>query len=135
MPAAYVVKTVVEGQPFPGVFGELKAGRARIGWSYQDDLDLRSLLGRIEQEEQLNEDERDARRCLGFFTRVELEDYLIYPHQPNRGKFSVVQVTGDYDYSTEQDGLDEDFRSFRPCVLKTPEPVDMYDQISGEVLL
>ena len=76
MPAAYVVKTVVEAQPFPGVFGELKAGRARIGWSYQDNLDLRLLLGRIEQEEQLNEDERDARRCLGFLTRVESEDYL-----------------------------------------------------------
>ena len=38
MPAAYVVKTVVEGQPFPGVFGELEAGKARIGWSYQDTL-------------------------------------------------------------------------------------------------
>ena len=134
MPAAYVVKTVIEGQPFPGVFGELKSGQARIGWSYQDNLDLRLLLGRIEQGEQLNEDERDARRCLGFLTRVKLEDYLIYPHQPNRGKFSVVQVTGEYDYSTEQDGLDEDFRSFRPCVLKTPEPVDMYDQIVSSQL-
>ena len=129
MPAAYVVKTVVEGQPIPGVFDELKAGRARMGWSYQDNLDLRLLLGRIEQGEQLDEHERGAKRCLGFLTKVKLEDYLIYPHQPNRGKFSVVQVTGDYDYSTEQDGLDEDFRSFRPCVLKTPEPVDMYDEI------
>ena len=129
MPAAYVVKTVVEGQPFPGVFGELKAGRARIGWSYQDNLDLRLLLGRIEQGKQLNEDERAAKRCLGFLARVESEDYLLYPHQPVRGQFSVVQVTGEYDYSTEQDGLGEDFRSFRPCLLKTPEPVDMYDEI------
>ena len=129
MPAAYVVKTVVEGQPFPGVFGELKAGRARIGWSYQDNLDLRLLVTRIEQGEQLNQDERDAKRCLGFLTRVESEDYLLYPHQPVRGQFSVVQVTGEYDYSTEQDSLDEDFRSFRPCLLKTPEPVDMYDEI------
>ena len=70
MLTVFVVKTVVEGQPFPDVFGELKAGRARIGWSYQDNLDLRLLLGRIEQEEQLNEDERDARRCLGFLREV-----------------------------------------------------------------
>ena len=130
MPAAYVVKAVdKEGRPFPGVFDELKAGRARMGWSYQDNLDLRLLLGRIEQGEQLDEDERDAKRCLGFLTRVESEDYLLYPHQPDRGQFSVVQVTGEYDYSTEQDGLSEDFRSFRPCLLKTPEPVDMYDEI------
>ena len=129
MPAAYVVKAVVEGQPFPRVFDELKAGRARIGWSYQDDLDLRLLVTRIEQGEQLNQDERDAKRCLGFLTRVESEDYLLYPHQPVRGRFSVVQVKGDYDYSTDKDGLDEDFRSFRPCLLKTPKPVAMYDEI------
>ena len=75
MPAAYVVKTVAEGQPFPGVFGELKAGRARIGWSYQDNLDLRLLLGRIEQGEQLNEDERDACNASGcpLFTDKRLQ--------------------------------------------------------------
>ena len=129
MPAAYVVKTVDEGQPFPGVFDELKAGRARIGWSYQDTLDLRLLVSRIEQGAHLNQDERDAKRCLGFLTKVESEDYLLYPHQPVRGQFSVVQVTGEYDYSTDKDGLDGDFRSFRPCLLKTPEPVDMYDEI------
>ena len=58
MPTAYVVKTVVEGQPFPGVFGELKAGRARIGWSYEDYLDLRLPVSRIEQGKQLSKHER-----------------------------------------------------------------------------
>ena len=129
MQEAYVVKTADDGQPVPGVFDELKAGRARIGWSYQDNLDLRLLFIRIEQGKQLDEDERDARRCLGFLTRVNSEDYLLYPHQPDRGLFSVVQVKGDYYYSTDKDGLSEDFRSFRPCLLKTPEPVDMYDEI------
>ena len=129
MPAAYVVKTVHEGQPFPGVFDELKAGRARIGWSYEDNLDLRVLHDKIEQGKPLDEDQQDARRCLGFLTRVNPEDYLIYPHQPDRGQFSVVQVKGEYDYSTQKDGLEEDFRSFRHCLLKTPNPVDMYDEI------
>ena len=129
MLTVFVVKAVKEGQPVPGVFDELKAGRARMGWSYQDNLDLRLVLGRIEQGEQLDEDERDAKRCLGFLTRVKLEDYLLYPHQPERGLFSVVQVKGDYKYSTDKDGLDEDFRSLRACSLKTPEPVDMYDEI------
>lgn len=129
MPAAYVVKTVHEGQPFPGVFDELKAGRARIGWSYEDNLDLRVLHDKIEQGKLLDEDQQDARRCLGFLTRVNPEDYLIYPHQPDRGQFSVVQVKGEYDYSIQKDGLEKDFRSFRPCLLKTPNPVDMYDEI------
>ena len=130
MPEAFVVKTVDDnGQPIRGVFDELKAGRARIGWSYQDNLDLRSLLRRIKQGEALNEDERKARRCLGFLTKVKSEDYMLYPHQPVRGQFSVVQVEGKYNYSTHEDSLNGDFRSFRPCVLKTPQPVDMYDEI------
>ena len=129
MLTVFVVKAVKEGQPIPGVFDELKAGRARMGWSYQDNLDLRLLLGRIAQGEQLDEDERGAKRCLGFLTRVKLEDYLLYPHQPERGLFSVVQVKGDYKYSTDKHGLDRDFRSLRACSLKTPEPVDMYDEI------
>ena len=133
MLTVFVVKAVEEGQPFPGVFDELKAGRARMGWSYQDNLDLRLLLGRIEQGEQLDEHERGAKRCLGFLTKVKLEDYLLYPHQPERGLFSVVQVKGDYKYSTDKDGLTtasgRDFRSLRACSLKTPEPVDMYDEI------
>ncbi len=101
MPAVFVVRTVHDGQPIPGVFDELQAGRARIGWSYEDYLDLRLLLRKIKQGETLNEDEQAAKRCLGFLTRVEVGDYLLYPNQPERGRFSVVQVTGEYDYSTE----------------------------------
>ena len=130
MPAVFVVRTVYDnGQPIPGVFDELQAGRARIGWSYEDNLDLRLIRRKREQGETLNKDEQAAKRCLGFLTRVESQDYFLYPNQPERGRFSVVQVTGEYDYSTDQDGLSGDFRSFRPCSLKTPEPVDMHDEI------
>ena len=125
----FVVKAVDEGQPVSGVFDELKAGRARMGWSYQDNLDLRLLHGKNEQGEQLDEHEQGAKRCLGFLTEVNLEDYLLYPHQPERGLFSVVQVKGDYKYSTDKDGLNGDFRSLRACSLKTPEPLGMYDEI------
>ena len=34
MPDAFVVKTVKNGQPVHGVWNELKARRARIGWSW-----------------------------------------------------------------------------------------------------
>lgn len=132
MSNAFVVKAVTDeepSQPIPGVFDEFVAGRARIGWSYQDSLDLRVLLHKYEHGEQLDKHERGARRCLGFLTRPNLGDYLLYPHQPERGKFTVVQVTGEYGYSTPENGLDGDFRSFRPCTLITPQAVDMYDEI------
>ena len=129
MPRAYVVKAVADGWPIPGVFEELRAGRARIGWSYQDDLDLRFMKEKISKGTPLNKAQKDAKRCLGFLTRVASKDYLIYPHQPDRGQFCVVQVTGEYDYSPAEKGLNGDFRSFRPCSLMTAEPVAMYDEI------
>lgn len=131
MSQAYVVKTTDKdsGEPIPGVFEELQAGRARIGWSYRDDLDLRLIQDKIQQRSPLNKCEQDAKRCLGFLTGPALDDYLLYPHQPDRGQFYVVQVKGEYDYSAAEDGLDGDFRSFRPCSLMTAEPVDMYDEI------
>ena len=130
MTSAFVVRAAVSKVPIPGVFDELQAGFARIGWSYQDNLDLRLLRDKFEQEKPLDADEREAtRRCLGFLTRIEVGDYLLYPHQPATGHFSVVQVTGEYDYSTPEDGLEEDFRSFRPCMLITPDPVGMRDEI------
>lgn len=130
--SVFVVKAVDDehpAQPIQGVFEELTAGRARIGWSYLDRLDLRIIRGMRERGEPLDEDQQGAVRCLGFLTRVEVDDFLVYPHQPQRGSFTVVQVTGDYDYSSEDDGLNGDFRSVRPCALRTPEPVDWYDEI------
>lgn len=129
MPAVYVVKTTREWEPIPGVFDELQAGRARIGWSYQDNLDLRLINEKINQGRRLNRAEQEAKRCLGFLTRVAAEDYLIYPHQSVRGQFCVVRITDEYDYSAPEDGIGGDFRSFRPCSLVTPSPVDWYDEI------
>ena len=117
------------GQPIPGVFGELQKGRARIGWSSLDNQDLRLLQEKIRQWEILDADEREARRCLGFLTRVERDDYLLYPHQPVRKQFAVVQIKGKYCYSKRADGLNKDFRSVRHCCLLTPEPVALNDEI------
>ena len=130
MPRVFVVRAVDHsGQPVPGVFRELEAGRARIGWSYEDKLDLRLIRKKIDQGEPLDDEEQDARMCLGFLTRVNPTDFLLYPHQPVRGQFAVVQVNGEYDYSTREDGLNEDFRSFRPCCLFTSDPVALRDEI------
>ena len=131
MPRVYVVKTTdkYSGEPIPGVFEELQNGRARIGWSYRDDLDLRLIEEKSRKGSPLDEDEQDAKRCLGFLTRPAWNDYLVYPHQPKRRQFCIVQVKGKYEYLSEDDSLNGDFRSFRCCSLITPESVDMYDEI------
>ena len=132
MPAVWVVRTTDDGWPGEGVFDELERGYARIGWSSEDSQDLRLIWETIQQGTPLNASQSKARRCLRFYTEVEEgegSDCLIYPHQPERGKFSVVRVTGPYGYSGPQDHLNGDYRSYRPCSLITPNPVDMYDEI------
>ena len=129
MEAVYVVKTTYNWQPISGVFDELQAGRARMGWSSRDNQDLRLIKEKITGRQPLEENEQEVKRCLGFLTRPVVGDYFIYPHQPARRQFCVVQVTGEYDYSAEENGINGDFRSFRPCSLITPSPVDWYDEI------
>lgn len=134
MARAFVVKAVDNGWPIDGVFRELQSGRARIGWSNRDDLDLRLIQDKLSKETSLNEDQKNARRCLGFLTKVAPGDYLIYPHQPERGQFCVVRATGEYDFLDEEKGLNGDFRSIRPCSLVTMEPVNTYDEIVSSQL-
>ncbi len=127
MTQAFVVRAVEKdtGKPIEGVFDELVAGKARIGWSSEDDEDLRKIKNM--EGRNLSKSQRDAKKCLGFLTRVHKDDYLLYPHQPERSKFAVVRVAGEYGYD---DGLDSgDFRSFRPCVLLTKTPVRWDDEI------
>ena len=51
MPRAFVVKALDDGWPIPGVFEELRAGRARIGWSSRDDQDLRLIQEKVDRGE------------------------------------------------------------------------------------
>ena len=132
MTRVWVLKTTDKdtGQPVAGVFEELKAGQARMGWSWADKLDLRVIWEKLKQGNPLDKEQKEAKRCLNFLRYVNLGDYIIYPHQPKRGQFSVVKITGEYDYSDATGGLGgDDFRSFRPCSLETPSPVGMRDKI------
>lgn len=105
-----------------------------MGWSWNDKLDLRVIQEKRNQGEPLDEDQKEAIDCLGFLNYVNLGDYIIYPHQPKRERFSVVKITGEYDYSDATEGLKSDFRSFRLCSLETPSPVHMYDEIVPSTL-
>ena len=123
----WVVRTTHKGtgRPVEGVFDELCRGCARIGWSSEDDEDLR-IIHKIKGED-LNERQEEAKRCLRFLNEMEEGDVILYPHQPERYKLSVVRVIGEYGYDH---GLGNgDFRSVRPCELISKKPVDMYDEI------
>lgn len=122
---AFVVRTTKNDYPIPGVFDSLKSGRATIGWSYLDRQDLRIIERTWEEGGALDSDQLEARRCLAFLHKPTCGDYLLYPHQPEQRKFTVVTVAGEYDYAPTGD----DFRSFRPCKLVSSNPFSVYDPI------
>ena len=90
MAAVYVVRTEDKGKPILGVFDELRAGRARIGWSYEDALDLRLIGEAAKQGRELSKAEHKAKRCMGFLTRPVRNDYLLYPIINQNGECSVL---------------------------------------------
>lgn len=116
MPNVYIIRTEHEGEPIAGIVEEISKGRACIGWSWLDKLDLRKMTKKLDAGKRLDKEQQWAKRCLGFLWWIEEGDILIYPNQPERRKFTVCRVTGEYDYSPEGI-LDDDFRSFRPCEL------------------
>jgi hypothetical protein len=71
----------------------------------------------------------------GFLDRINVDeaaqrgDYLVYPHQPEYGKFMIVEATGPYQFAVAGDSLSGDFRSYRTCRLVTTSPLDWYDPI------
>ena len=120
MPTVFFIKAWSHdypGRAIPGVFESLQNGNARIGWSYEDRLDLRILQAGRRTGQALDAEEQDAWRCRRFLEEVMHGDYLIYPHQNGYRQFVIAQVTGDYDYAPMNDSLNGDFRSFRPLSL------------------
>ena len=120
---AFVVRAAERGWPILGVFDALLDGRATIGWSRFDNQNLRVIDKTLSEGGTLDENQQEARLCLGFLRNPSFGHYLLYPHQPEGRQFFVVKVDGDYDYGP----AGKDFRSFRPCVAVTPKPVSMYD--------
>ena len=86
---------------------ELKAGRLRQGWSNGHALDLRTISAAIKRGEQLSEAQKQCwrgnRRLLPTEPDgVKPEDYIIIPHLPEEGFWSIVKVTGDYHYEKDE---------------------------------
>ncbi len=128
--AAYVVRTETDGQ---ALLDKLREGSARIGWSYSDGLDLQYIINNTSGGS-LNGAQRDAWHCHGFVDVADTGDFLFYPHVPDYGLFCVVKLLGGYALLPDQDGINGDFRSARPCQLMTSEPIDKRDAIVPPVI-
>jgi hypothetical protein len=83
----------------PLLYEELKKGRARLGWGYYDEADLRKIKAKMEKKgwKSLSEDEKDTWKHTGFIFDYEVQDgdYFIYINMPEYGKCSIVKIVGD----------------------------------------
>ncbi len=120
----------------PEIFSKLRGGSARIGWSYNDRLDLARIVEVVSQGRRgaLDAEQSDAWGCHGFIDRVRCGDRLFYPNVPDYGRFCVVEVTGSYSFLPAQESIKDDLRSARPCLLLTSEPISRTDAIVTEDL-
>ena len=90
---------------------ELEAGRLRQGWGYLPEQDLRIISAAREQGLPLSEDQRQCwkgnRRLLPTEPDgVQLGDYIITPHLPREGVWSIVKVIGGYCYEIHPEAED-----------------------------
>ena len=86
---------------------KLKAGQLRQGWSNGHDLDLRTISAARMRGEQLSEAQKQCWRGNRRLLTTEPDgvkpgDYIIIPHLPKEGFWSIVKVTGGYRYEKDE---------------------------------
>jgi len=75
---------------------ELQKHRLRQGWGYEDKLDLRKLNA---SKTPLDEEEQEAwSRCYYMLSDIKVGDLVAVKNVPDHDKFTIVKVTGLYDF-------------------------------------
>jgi len=100
------------------IYEEIKQGRARFGWGYYDEADVRKIKEKTDEQEwkSLNERELSTWSHAGFLLDVKPGDYFIYINMPEYGKCTIVKITGEYDFNGVWDkDKKNDFRHFLHC--------------------
>ena len=88
---------------------ELKEGRLRQGWGYQEDLDLRKIEQSIEEEEPLTDRQESAwSRCSDMITRIAPGDIVVVKNVPSGDHFTLARVIeGGYRFEISEETGDQ----------------------------
>lgn len=106
---------------------ELKAGRLRQGWGYEERLDLRKLKQKVDNKKKLDDGEQQCwKGCSPMIHSIEKGDLVVVKHVPAYEKFTIVKIKGSYDF--RMDPKVGDFGHFLPVT----GPRE-YHKLSGNV--
>lgn len=82
---------------------ELQEHRLRQGWGYDGKLDLRKLSVKVASKTPLDEQEQEAwSRCWYMLSEIKVGDLVVVKNVPDRDKFTIVRVTGPYDFTLDK---------------------------------
>ena len=123
----YAVKAEQDdGSLIDALFQELRGGRARFGWSYDESLDPRDLKARIARNgwNSLDEKEQVAIAKTAFLLDVRPGDHFVYINMPSYGRCTAVRIVDHegvgpdnlFHYTPKWgDPSQDDFRCMLPC--------------------
>ncbi len=125
MPRYWVMRTDPNNRAF--LWDELNHGRLRQGWGYREDQDLRHIAPLVRDAQQLNDDQRltwrGNRRLLDTEPDgIRANDIIVVPNLPAYGVWSLVRVTGRYDYQIPEG--QNDYGHFLLVKLLTPHAIN-----------
>jgi hypothetical protein len=107
---------------------ELKAGRLRQGWGYDETQDLRRLTQKPWEDRSPQEVETyRLRHMLGDEAGWQDGDVVLVPNLPTWGMFALVEIVGPYRF--EIDKQLRDYGHIREVKLLTPEGVANTSQL------
>jgi len=124
----YALKTIGTGNDEyvqPKLFEEIKKGKARFGWSYENSSDLNQIEKTLKANNwdfnKLVDDQAEVWDKGNFLLNIKTGDYLVYINQPQYGYCTICLSQGEYsfddgihcdDFTHADDG--NDFRHFIP---------------------
>jgi hypothetical protein len=83
------------------IAAQLKEGKLRQRWGSKPFLNLKKLKAKPETER--NEEEQDTwERCKPMLENIKINDLIVVKNVPDRSHFTLVKVTGEYDFQIDK---------------------------------
>ncbi len=119
------------------IYEELKKGRLRQGWGYQENQDLKTIYSRKKEKTELDDRQKECwkrfRKMYPEEDGIQKGDYLLLPNLPQIGQWSIAKVTGGYRFEIAKDH--NDYGHILEVELLNPKtPINPYSKyVSAEL--
>lgn len=119
----YALKISDDERDIEKVFGSLRGGEGRFGWSWVSTADLRELRERINESgwESLSEEEQACYEGQDFLLDLRRGDHVVYVNVPQWGECTLAEVANEYEWRFED-------RDFNHRFAVDPESVKTFDR-------